>query len=524
MIRWKQGAGKPETPARRAESPFAPRPFAGARPSPPVSESPFAPRPFAEARPSPPVSRSAGHVLQRKDHTLVGTMLHHAPQALGDTTIDDVNKNYYNSQAVLDSRRGALREPNEGTFDWDFQGLAAKIVTMRQGTGLPPGQFPVVVNANWMVSPGHEEKPIEYMDKPKGVYAVSSVWGFNYKDADGGVGSDYPEVLESWKKARDQSQEDRAKRGSTSGGKPLGEEAQKLLRTHAADTVEKSRNDTIPHRGLRNYFFTEEGYLGEILDSLEEGADYMHIVTLDSDAKFQDASVLQEIATSAEKGMKDGVQITATDYVYDRADLFEWFAGALDKIGRSKLESDPETPYDAYPAEPGLTISYDVANKKAARELLASQPFGPEFPGKPTKANFKQLVESRQSVEGKNLRESWRQKIGDPTARINRTAGYVSVDESDAQASGHPGTLEAIEDTVKRQEDIPAKLIQTLITADTYHSLTPDRNSETKKALQSKIVADATKILNQCLKDNPGKQVAELKAIIYQALVTYMRS
>jgi hypothetical protein len=450
-------------------------------------------------------------------------MIHHAPPAEADPVIDGVNKAFYPARDILDSRRGGLRDKGGETHDWDFAGLAQRIADMRERTGLPPESFPIVVNANRMVSPGREGAPKEYMDEEKEVFAISSVWGMDYLRPNGAPGT-YGPVLAGWREAADQLLSSR--RASVE----LGDKAPALLRSHAKDLVAASRNDAIPHRGLRNLFFQDPWFMSE-LKSLERTHDFVHVITLDSDADLGTGEVLDELAALAERDLAPegdsehaagGLHVTATDYVYVRDDLFEWLAGLLDKVGRKKME---QRGYDAYPAEPGLTISYSSTIGESARGYLASGPFGPESTGDPRGGPFKDLVNSSQSVEGKNLRESWRRSYGDPEAPIHRTTAYANVRESEGQMRGHGPTMGNIGRYYTAKQPIPQELIQALITSDNYHSLTPDRNDQDKKAVQSGIVKEATAIVNGILTENDfPDDPRTLKEAINAALATYMNA
>jgi hypothetical protein len=361
------------------------------------------------------------------------------------------------------------------------------------------------------------------MDEEKEVFAISSVWGMDYKRPSGAPGA-YGPVLADWRRVEDQNLSSR--RATVE----LGDNAPALLRSHAKDLVAASRNDAIPHRGLRNLFFQDDWFMSE-LQSLEKTRDFVHILTLDSDADLGTGEVLDELAELAERHIAPegdtphaagGLHVTATDYVYIRDDLFEWLAGLLDKVGRKKME---QRGYDAYPAEPGLTISYSSTIGKSARAYLASGPFGPESTGDPRGGPFKELVNSSQSVEGKNLRESWRQSFGDPEAPIHRTTAYANVRESEGQMRGHGPTMRNIGRYYAEKKPIPQELIQALITSDTYHSLTPDRNDGTKRGVQSGIVQEATAIVNDILTqaDFP-EDPRTLKAAINAALAGYMNA
>lgn len=483
-----------------------------------------APPPTLPAPPAAPLAVTPGaDSVQRLTHGAIGTMIHHAPPEDPSPGIDGVNKAFYPRQSILDSRRGGIR-PKEGpTHAWDFAGLAQRIADMRERTGLPPKSFPIVVNANRMVSPGLESAPKEYMDAEKEVFAISSVWGMDYLRTSGAPGA-YAPVLADWRTVNDQLLSSRRE------AVPLGDKAAGLLRSHAGDLVSASRNDAIPHRGLRNLFFQDPWFMSE-LSLLERTHDFVHVITLDSDADLGTGEVLDELAELAERelapegdapGPAGGLHITATDYVYARDDLFEWLAGLLDKVGRKKLE---QRGYDAYPAEPGLTISYSSTIGKSARAYLASGPFGPESTGNPHGGPFKGLVNSSQSVEGKNLRESWRQTFGDPEAPIHRTTAYANVRESEGQLRGHGPTMMRIGAQYREKKPIPAELIQALITSDNYHSLTPDRNDQEKRGVQSGIVREATEILNAILTENRfPDDPRTLKGAVNAALAAYMNA
>ncbi|HEY8022070.1 MAG TPA: hypothetical protein VIH93_13280 [Thermoanaerobaculia bacterium] len=479
---------------------------------PPPVGLPEAPRPT----PIPP-----GPPVVQRNHAAIGTMIHHAPPPEPDPAIDPVNKGFYGARAILDSRRGGLKEKSGGIYDWDFAGLAQRIADMRERTGLPARSFPIVVNANRMISPGLEDAPKEYMDEEKEVFAISSVWGMDFKDADGDSAG-YGPVLASWKRAVDHNLSGRRDRVA------LGDNAMALLRAHAKDLVAASRNDAIPHRGLRNLFFQDPWFMGE-LQFLERAADFVHIITLDSDADLGTGEVLDELAALAERYLAPeggsehaagGLHITATDYVYARDDLFEWLAGLLDKVGRKKME---QRGFDAYPAEPGLTISYSSTIGKSARGYLAAGPFGPESTGDPRGGPFKGLVNSSQSVEGKNLRESWRRTFGDPEAPIHRTTAYANVRESEGQLRGHGPTMREIGLLYAAKRPIPVELIQSLISSDNYHSLTPDRNDPRKRDTQRGIVQQVTVILNRLLAESDfPADPRTLKAALNAALAGYM--
>jgi hypothetical protein len=121
--------------------------------------APAAPPPHVPG-PNLAITPGAGAV-QRLQHGAIGTMIHHAPPAAADPVIDGVNKGFYPARAVLDSRRGGLLEKGGETYDWDFPALAQRIADMRERTGVPPESFPIVINANRMVSPGLEAVPKE---------------------------------------------------------------------------------------------------------------------------------------------------------------------------------------------------------------------------------------------------------------------------------------------------------------------------------------------------------------------------
>jgi hypothetical protein len=461
-------------------------------------------------------------VIQNFTHAAVGTMLHHAPSEVGLASIDVVNKNRYSRRDVLNSRRGELKNSSGTSHSWGFAELVQRIVAIRKKIGITPGRLPVVVNANAMISPGFETSPEAEVDRANEVYALSTVWGMDYKTPKGEP-ADYDTALSAWELADDVNESGRRKTVS------LGGKAKSLLLSHAKDVVNESRNDVIPHRGLRNFILQHPDFQ-DALQSIEEMTDFVHVITLDNDMNLGDGSVLLEIADLAESHIapegekgKGGLQIVATDYVYERDELFEWLAGALDKVGRKILENQHEV--DAYPGEPGLTISYSSTIGDSARSFMSSEPFGPEYSGDPRQGGFKGLVNSTQSVEGKNIRERWRQTYGDPQAMIHRTTAHVNVSESGGQKKGHGPTITKMLDLYSNKKPIPVNLIQTLISADTYHSLTPDRNNDTKKEKQSMIVNAVTEIFNTLLvKMDYPEETDDLKNELKAELAMYMKS
>ncbi len=466
---------------------------------------------------APPAPLGGQPTVQLQSHGLVGTMIHHAPPAQDLPAIDQVNRQFY---TVLSSRRGEIQKNSTDEYEWDFATLASKLARMRKKTGLKPGLFPIIINANRMVSPGDERSPRPYMDEAKAVFAFGSVWGMNFLTPEKSAG-DYESVLEAWEKVPNENAPRHAKKA------PLGTAAKSLLRDHAKGLVAASRNDAIPHRGLRNLIVSDPEFI-ESLEKIEQEADFVHIVTLDSDVDLGGGEIFKEIGMLAEEHLtgkdhpKDGIHITATDYVYARDNVFEWFAGALDKAGRKKLE---ENGVDAYPAEPGLTISYASEFGDTARDFIRSEPFGPEYSGDPREGPFKDVVDSRQSVEGKNLRQKWRNTTGKQNAQIHRTVSYLTVNESQEQKKGHPQKLKAIMFLYNKKQPITPDLIQSLITSDTYHSLAKDRNNDEKIEHQKKIVFDATQILNKVIAEHEYPQDPnELKSALNDALSNYLDS
>lgn len=359
------------------------------------------------------------------------------------------------------------------------------------------------------------------MDEGKAVFAFGSVWGMNYLTP-AKTPAEYPAVLSDWERAQDMNKSTRKKEVE------LGMAAKSLLRDHAKDIVSASRNDAIPHRGLRNLIVSDPEFL-ELLGRIEKEADFVHIVTLDSDVDLGGGEIFKEMGELAERHLtsekgspRSGIHITATDYVYARDNLFEWFAGALDKVGRKKLEAKG---HDAYPGEPGLTISYASSFGDKAREFIGSGPFGPEDSGDPKHGHFKDLVESRQSVEGKNLRAGWRRLIGEEKAPIHRTVSYLTVHESEGQVKGHSGAVKTIMSMYEQKKPIPPELIQSLITSDNYHSLAPDRNNKNRVSDQRDIVVEATHILNGVISENKyPNDPGALKFALNTALADFMKS
>jgi hypothetical protein len=382
-----------------------------------------------------------------------------------------------------------------------------------------------------MVSPGYETRPKEYIDEKRGVYAISTVWGFQYiNPKDNSQTNNYTEVLKEWKEKTDWSSGSRQSRQKKTRI-ILGEKAKDLLRSHAKKRVSTGRNDAIPHRGLRNHFFENQNFMNK-LKEIEQKVTYMHIVALDSDAKFENITPLQEIKDFAESSLHEkGLHIQATDYIYERLNIYDWYAGVLDKVGRYKLERHQKFPFDAYPAEPGLTISYASAKGQEIREnFLKDKPFGPEYAGDARDGGFKDLVNSQQSVEGKNLRQKWRNYINDPVARINRTKSSIIVTESEVQRKGHKNTLGQMAKSVKENKGITVQQLKTLISSDNYHSLTPDRNNnEQKEDVQMEIIQKAEKIFNDVLLRNmetdekEKKEKKEKESIIKQQLLTELQ-
>jgi hypothetical protein len=458
--------------------------------------------------------KSNSPTIQCYRHALMGTMIHHAQPKEIPGEIDQVNAQFYRRNEVLDSRRGEIKEHPGETYEWDFENLLQKISSMRKQTPLQPGMFPIVINANTMIAPGINKGPKIYTNAKEEVYAFSSVWGFNFKNPDG-KSSTYDDALGKWKAVPDQ-------RLSTRGNTVLlGDRAKSLLWTHARDKVRESPNDAIPHRGLRNSFFQNALFMDE-LQNIEKKADFVHIITLDSDTNLGSGEVLAEIAELAEKYItsENALHVTATDYIYEREDLFEWLAGALDKVGRKKME---QLGFDAYPAEPGLTISYSSRSSEPARRFLAAEPFGPEYSGDHRGSKFREIVDSSQSVEGKNLRARWRLAFSKQRQPIHRTVSYLNVQESDKQKVGHGPTKTKIDASYEKKERISADLVQALISSDNYHSLTPDRNDLEKRSIQKRIVSEATDILNALLVEQkfPENRNA-LKDQLITKLTTYM--
>lgn len=475
--------------------------------------------------------KSADHAIQCQKHAFIGTMIHHAPPAENDQVIDEAIKVYYTENDVIASHRGEIKAKGAGSYEWGFNELTDKIVAMRAKAQLQPNDFPVIINANRMISPGEEKGPQEYVDEPNEVYAFSSVWGMNFKKPGERESSTYSEILNAWKQEADPSK-NRARKTKKmeiqSGEATIGNKAIAFLRAFAKEKVKAKPNDAIPHRGLRNLFFQHPRF-NEKLHELEVPSNFVHIMTLDSDVDLGVGEVLEEIKSLAEEHLASvkvptsGLHITATDYVYKRDDLFYWLAGAMDKVGRKVMEKKG---YDAYPAEPGLTISYSSTTKESAHEFLLSQPFGPEYSGDPREGRFKELVDSAQSVEGKNLRERWRKLLRHNRDPIYRTTAYVNVQESDSRMRGHDRMLKLIWEQYHKKEEISSDLIQALVSSDSYHSLAPDRNDKEKRNVQEQIVKEVTGILNDRIKHKnyPTKPdgLLILKAALIDALAAYM--
>lgn len=449
-------------------------------------------------------------VYQLATHAFIGTMIHHAPPAdLGNTTIDALNLMQY--PRTLASSRGEIMPGSGDTFAWNFAELAERIKVMREPTGLSAAKFPIMVNANWMNSPGYNATPEDKTDNAKGAFAFGTNWGMLYKKTDNSAADSYAAALDSWKVAKDHTLSTR------NNNVQLGEaNAKKLLRTSAKNAVGDARNEVIPHRGLRNQFFQNDAF-NEKLDALEAANDYVHIMTLDSDVSFTGPGVINEIKALAETNLADGdldLDITATDYVYDHADIFKWFVAYLDKLGRKLLESHPTTPFDAYPAEPGLTISYSKTKKVEARAFLNDAPFGPEE-STPSAEVFKKHVNSVQSVEGKNIRQKWRSDIKeDDSAMVNRTSGHLSVQESDAQARQPGPALRSIKEDYEQRKTINIANIRTLINGDNYHTLNTGRKTVTHAAVINKIVEKSVEILNAVLPSTHGQEVDDIKTAL----------
>lgn len=470
--------------------------------------------------------RGPTQVIQRARHAVVGTMIHHAPRGNQPGPIAQEIWNEFVRSGHVATNRGRMRPSSNATYDWrgNFDDLATKLDAIRAKAGFDAQSFPIFINANQMVSPGLEAQPADHEDQALGIHAFGSSWGMDFFLPDKQPAATYQAALNAW---ADVEEPGTGRRGKTGTGTMLGQNtATALLRRAATDKLAASRNTAIPHRGLRNALLQRPEVTNKRAE-VARSADYVHVVTLDNDVSLDTGDVVREIFEIAEaampkKAVEAGIQVTATDYIYDRAGFFPWFAGALDKLGRNRLEAEG---YEPYPGEPGLTISYAVSEADAATTFLTSEPFGPEMGAHGTGMSaFKRYAPSEQSVEGKNLRESWRKAIGVGDAKVHRTLAHVDVAESAEQAIKPGKALSALTKAYNKKAAFTPDQIRSLISTDTYHSLLKPRGkAEEKLGVINGVIDAATKALNAVVATAQyPEDLSTLKAPVLLALRALM--
>ncbi|MCF2858030.1 hypothetical protein L1286_11155 [Pseudoalteromonas sp. SMS1] len=320
---------------------------------------------------------------QQEKHVLVGAMI----KGQSNMTANAELWREFDTNKVFNKRihRGGIGlVPHGKTFGWNFTQLNNNVQRIRKRAGYVASDpnFHIVTNVNTYQTPGYEEIP--QSGTGEGLTAFGSGWSLPYNlfplENQVKYEENHESVLDKWK---DLPQDPKAK-DKISSPKLGREKAKHVLRTLTKKYVSENKNFVIPHRGLRNEVIKKIKNLG-IISKIREsvGGDYVSIINLDDDMQIKNPGTIKSILegnskradldVSIRKKNKQGIAFSSPGYIYNmEANLLEYTASVLSHIGGRVIN-------EAYPAEPGLTLTYHKSIEDDIwANFLESYPWGEE--------------------------------------------------------------------------------------------------------------------------------------------------